>query len=124
MFAERIGIVHKPVELFSPQLFSPVIQVLIILGEIERVVFIQVQRGRQETIAFRICLLEFVVLLESHETFPVIVMPNIAAHNLRAQTFRNEIQVEIERNDPIHIAPTSLQITVANNLVYRIPSLP
>ena len=45
---------------------------------------------------------------------PSVVVSNIAPHDLRTQAFRNEIQVKIERNDPIHIAPTSFQITVTD----------
>ena len=41
-FTKCIGIVHKPIELLGPQLFSTIIQVFIILREVERIELIQI----------------------------------------------------------------------------------
>ena len=65
MLTERIGIIHEPVELLGPQLFSLILQILVILREVEGIIFIQIQWSRQKTIALRIRLLEFIVFLDA-----------------------------------------------------------
>ena len=124
MLTERIGIIHEPVELLGPQLFSLILQILVILREVEGIIFIQIQWSRQETIALRIRLLEFIVFLEGHKALPVVIVAQIRGHHFRAQTFRYEIKVDIKRNDTVQVTPTCLQITVSNHLIHGIPSLP
>ena len=74
MLTERIGIIHEPVELLGPQLFSLILQILVILREVEGIIFIQIQWSRQKTIALRIRLLEFIVFLEGHKALPVVIV--------------------------------------------------
>ena len=74
MLTERIGIIHEPVELLGPQLFSLILQILLNLREFEGIIFIQIQWSRQKTIALRIRLLEFIVFLEGHKALPVVIV--------------------------------------------------
>lgn len=95
MIAEFVVIIQEPVELLEPALPGEIFKFLV-RRESECIVFVKVQRSRKESVALRVCLLEFIVFLMSEEPLAEPVGSKIATGQLCFEPLRYEIQVDIQ----------------------------